>query len=225
MKIWIESPYKIAEIRKRIEKSGAKIGKNPDFVITYGGDGTILLAEHRYPGVPKIPVQKSRICSKCFSYSVDDLEKTIAKIKTGAFRVKEKTKIEAKFKNRKITALNEVQIRSKDPRRAVRMEIKHGKKKTNIMKTNIIGDGLVAATPYGSTGYYRSLGYKPFASGIRIGFNNVWPKRAALHGGIVATLTREEAFLAADNFFLKTIKAGDSVTIQESKEKARFVVV
>ncbi len=89
------------------------------------------------------------------------------------------------------------------------------------------GDGLVAATPYGSTAYYRSIGYAPFKSGIRIGFNNAWPRLPSAEIGKAALVrvVREEAWLIADNFFKTGMKRGDKVVIRPSKKIARFVVL
>ncbi len=38
---------------------------NPDIVISYGGDGSLLGAERLYPGIPKCPIRDSRSAPKC----------------------------------------------------------------------------------------------------------------------------------------------------------------
>ncbi|MBI4020263.1 MAG: hypothetical protein HY367_02940, partial [Candidatus Aenigmarchaeota archaeon] len=87
MRIWIESPYDSSRITRIVKKRGVTISKDPDFVITYGGDGTILVAERKYPGVPKIPISRSRICSKCFNYMIKNLSSVLDKIKRGEFSI------------------------------------------------------------------------------------------------------------------------------------------
>ena len=46
-----------------------KVAKHPeltlvddgaDVIICYGGDGTLLTSENRWPGVPKVPIKNSR---------------------------------------------------------------------------------------------------------------------------------------------------------------------
>jgi NAD kinase len=223
MNVALVSHYDKKPILDALKKHGFSLSSRPKFVFTYGGDGTILEAEKCYPGVPLIPIQRSTICSHCSVYSVSDLDKMLHAIKSGKYSIKEEKKIEAVFQGRTISALNDIQIHLKDPRRAVRFSVKTKKK----FYKEVVGDGIVAATPYASDSYYRAIGYKPFKSGLRLGFNNAWPKLPSIDigKGVVITITRENAWLAADNFFLRTIKRWESVTIRPSKKKARFVVL
>ena len=170
-----------------------------------------------------VPVQRSRICSNCSVYSLFDLKQVIKAIGKGRYSVAEEQKVEAVFNGRKVSALNEIQLHVKDPRRALRFSLRAPRMKYR----EIISDGLVAATPYGSTAYYRSIGYAPFKSGIRIGFNNAWPRLPAMEvkKKAVVKLLRESAWLAADNFFKAEMKKSDKITIKPSKKKARFVVM
>lgn len=41
------------------------------------------------------------------------------------------------------------------------------------MFDRLIGDGVLVATPFGSTGYYRSITGGTFSSGLGVAFNNV----------------------------------------------------
>jgi NAD+ kinase len=222
MKAALLSHYPANKIMNLLVRNGFHISADPEFVFTYGGDGTILEAEHKYPGVPVVPVQKSEICANCSVYSVTSLRSVLEKIKRGNFSIKEEPKIEAVFQGRKISALNEVQVHVRDPRRALRFSLRSGK--TNYRQ--LIGDGIIASTPFGSTAYYRSIGYKSFRSGLRIGFNNVWPKLPYLEikDSAELKLLRGEAWLTGDNCFIKKMDAGDRVVVMPSKEKARFVL-
>src|SRR3989338_6171104 len=118
IKICIETPYK-NEIWKRMKDSQIKISKkNPDFVITYGGDGTILRTENKYPSVPQIPIRKSHICNSCVG-GIDSIEKIKEGLLKGNYRTKEFGKVEAIFGKQKLVGLNEIQIHSSDPRKAL----------------------------------------------------------------------------------------------------------
>lgn len=223
MRIAVVSPYSTKKIIEELKIRWFSLSARPQFVFTYGGDGTILEAERCYSGVPIVPVQKSKICSRCSVYSAADVGKIVSRIAAGKYRIAEEQKVMAVFRGRKISALNEIQLHLRDPRRALRFSVRSGKK----FYKEIIGDGLVAATAYGSNAYYRSMGYAPFRRGIRIGFSNVWPRLPSLEINKSATIKilREPAWLAADNHFLAAMRKGDSVKILPSRQKARFVVL
>ena len=43
------------------EKEYLRDDVNPEFVISYGGDGTLLKSEHKYPSIPKLFLRNSLI--------------------------------------------------------------------------------------------------------------------------------------------------------------------
>ncbi len=221
MRAAIVSHYDKTAIANAIKRHGFLLSPKPQFVFTYGGDGTILEAESMFPGIPLVPVQKSRICSHCSVYSVVGLDRALHAIRQGKYSIRKEQKIEAVFKGKSIHALNDIQVHVKDPRRALRFSVRSGK----LFYKEIIGDGFVASTSYGSGAYYRAIGNTPFKKGIRLGFNNVWPRLpfAQIDREASVKIIREHAYLAADNFFLKEIRPGDSIKIRQSKKIARFV--
>ena len=221
MKIWIESPYDKSEIVKSLGKRNIKISRsNPDFVLTYGGDGTILMAERNFPEIPKIPIRNSKICSMCVSYGKDNIGYLLDKLVKGEFKTEIVNKVETVFRGKRFVGVNEIQIHNKDPRKAIRFSLEVKDQKLD----EVIGDGLIFSTAFGSTAYYRSLGLEPFKKGIRIGFNNVYPRRDPIELKGVATIEiiREKALLLCDNNGTINLKPGDKVEIRESKEKAVF---
>lgn len=221
MKIWIESPYDKSEIVKSVKKRAKITRIDPDFVITYGGDGTILVAERKFPGVPKVPIRNSKICSMCVSYGKDSIEHLLEKLEKGEFKKEEISKVEAHFNGDRLIGVNEIQIHNKDPGKAIRFDLEANNKKLE----ELIGDGLIFATAFGSTAYYRSLGLEPFKKGIKIGFNNVYPKKEPieLKSNARVKILREKGLLLADNNGTINLNPGDIVEIKESKEQAIFV--
>lgn len=70
----------------------------------------------------------------------------------------------------KLIALNDIVIRNKSAYHAIRFFVsKNGKPVTDYL---LIGDGIVASTPFGSTGYYQSITKSTFEKNFRIVFNN-----------------------------------------------------
>jgi NAD+ kinase len=201
---------------------------NPDFVITHGGDGTILKAERKYPSVPKITIRASEGGFKC-NYTENDLEDVIIKIDNGTYKIKEETKLETTFQGRKYLSLNEVQIHNSSPIKAIRFSMYMD---TLPLFENIVGDGAVVATPFGSSGYFSSIGGEKFSKGIGIGLNNpfnVKLKPIIIDSGfdpnICIKILRDDGLLLFDNDEnIIGIKGGDEINVKISKMTAKFVV-
>lgn len=135
-------------------------GLKDEVVVCVGGDGTILGAEIQYPGVPKLPIKSSGVCKRCCR---GDVKAVLEGIKSGKVRPKEYIKLEAKAGEKRIVALNEINIASLDPRAALRFEYEG---------ENVVGDGILVATPFGATGYFENITGTVFEVGIGVAFNN-----------------------------------------------------
>lgn len=200
----------------------------PDFVIAYGGDGTILFSERRYPGIPKITIRGSERGTKC-NYSENDLEDVIIKIDNGTYKIKEENKLETTFQGKKYLSLNEVQIHNYSPIKAIRFSIYVD---SISLFGDIIGDGAVIATPFGSSAYFSSIGGEKFDNGIGIGLNNpynVKSKHIIVDSGfdpeIYIKILRDDGLLLFDNDDnMIKIKGGDEIKVEMSRIAAKFVV-
>jgi NAD kinase len=163
---------------------------------------------------------------KC-DHTLDDLRNILSKIREGNYCLHKKMKLETEAKGRKLVGLNEIQIHPKLPIHAVRFSLSVDGKEYE----DLIGDGVIVATPFGSTGYYEATGGKRFPKGIGISFNN-------LHNGkiksfvvpedstVKLTVSRGPAWLLADNNknFIELL-AEDAVTIRKSESIANFIYV
>jgi NAD+ kinase len=198
----------------------------PDFVLCYGGDGTVLYAERTFPGVPKLIVKTTRIVRK-YDYKPTQLEKLLEKVKRNELRIVKEPKLSVYFNKKVLNALNEVQVRACNPVRALRFSVSAGRKRFR----KLVGDGVIISTPFGSTGYYSSVGGRRFRKGIGIAFNNLHDKRIKpfvipSNQKVKIKIEREKAWLLVDNYekFIE-LQPGDTVVVKTSKEFARFIKV
>jgi NAD+ kinase len=230
MKVAICSRIKRKKLRKILLKFGFKVmNRNPDFVLCYGGDGTVLFSERKFPSIPKLVVKDVKTSRVCRKYDIPStkIESALQKIKSKKYEIIEEMKLEANFKGKKLTALNEVQVHNKLPTRAIRFSLKVNGK----FFDNLIGDGVIVATPFGSTAYYSSVGGRKFEKGIGIAFNNLYSKKiksfvVSENSKVIVKIKRGPALLIVDNYekFIQ-LKEGDKVVIRKSEEKARFIDV
>jgi NAD+ kinase len=226
-KVSVVSRLAVSDIERNLTKSGFRlVARDPDFVVCYGGDGTVLFAERRFPEIPKLVIKKSTMCRKC-EYSLHDLKHVLPMVKEGAFKIRKEMKLEATFKNERLVGLNEIQVRAKLPVYALRFSVSVDTKVIG----DLIGDGVVFATPFGSTGYYKSTGGKQFSKGIGISFNN-------LHNRIVRSVvvsedseirvkaTRGPALVFADNNERPlAFQDNEAVIVRKSESAANFIFV
>lgn len=214
-----------SEIKDVLDKQGFSIvDKNPDFIICYGGDGTVLYSERKYPEIPKLIVKTSRTC-RGYDYKIENLKKLLLKIKAGNYKIHSEMKLETKAKGKLFVGLNEIQIHLKLPIYAVRFDLIVNGKKYDKM----IGDGVVVATPFGSTGYYKATGGSAFKKGIGVSFNNLHNNSTrdfvvSEDSIIKLIITRGPAWLLADNNKdFVDLDVGDKVVIKKSQSVANFI--
>jgi NAD+ kinase len=170
---------------------------SPDFVVSVGGDGTFLISERRRPGVPKLLVRDSLICYKCHD---EPLEEMLQIIREGGWRIVEMMKLRGRAQDWSALAVNEIVVRNVDPRHALRFHLTIDGEPVG---ETLIGDGIIVSTPFGSTGYYRSVARETFSEGIGVAFNNLTEPREPLNLGedaeIALDIVRGTAHLSADN--------------------------
>src|SRR3989344_2029299 len=196
----------------------------PEFVISYGGDGTLVKSEHLFPGVPKIVLKNSAVCKKCSALGNDEV---LARVARREYKVEELLKLEARFGEKKLVALNDVIVHNADPRHAIRYELLVNGRS---VAGEVIGDGIVVATPFGSTAYYRSITDSFFEVGIGVAFNNSTEPSDHLilkeESLIKVKIVRGPAMVYADNWEDSIeIGEGDEIVIQKAAETAKIVTI
>lgn len=196
--------------------------KNPEIVVSLGGDGSFLYSERKFPGIPKLILRDKSICKKC---NEGELKVLVKKLFNKEYKIKKYNKVEAIIKKQgkiiKKIGVNDIVIRNKFPYEALRFNLKI--RKMNFNK-DIIGDGIVVATAFGAGAYFYSITRKKFNKGFGIAFNNSTERIKPLilnedNFSLDVKITRNDAFVSSDNDSeLVLIKKGDNVKIKNSKE-------
>jgi NAD+ kinase len=217
--------HDIAEIEPTVLRHGFQIVQNsPDLVICHGGDGTLIGAEREWPGVPKLAIRRSTTCKKCDEHQDDAV---LAAVVEGRFTRSECMKIEAETKGQTLVGINDVIIHNALVTSAVRHLLWiDGEALTH----EIVGDGLVVATPFGSTAYYRAITHSTFQVGLGLAFNNSREPIDHLvlrpEAEIRVRITRGPATLASDNNPAQIqIDRGDEVLIRRHPNPAVILMI
>lgn len=165
-------------IEELVKKLGFEVANsNPDVVISYGGDGTLLSGEREFPGIPKLPIRNSQFCHKCSKHKDEILLQNLLE---GKLKLKEYKKLHTKTVERKeLFALNDFIIRNEHPSHAIRFKILYPS--FIVDEDPYIGDGIVVSTPFGSTGYFKSITGEDFKYGFGVAFNNTTEKEGPIY--------------------------------------------
>ncbi len=189
---------------------------NPNLIISFGGDGTLLSAEREYPGIPKLPIRNSAVCNKC---SEHEDEIVLKKLLDGTLELKEYRKLETNIEGQTLFALNDFVIKNSDPTHTIRFKANKG--------SLLIGDGIVVSTLFGSSGYFKSITRQTLNQGFGVAFNNTTEKQDPLflkEGNVVTfNLVRGKATLSFDNSpDIFVIDAGSQLICKLSDQIAKI---
>lgn len=210
--------------RKELERHFTIVSENPDLVLSIGGDGTVLYSERQYPGVPKLMIRDKSICRRCDEEEIGDIAEKLSK---HDYDIEKRRKLEATATKggreiRKLAA-NDIVVRNDEQIYALRFRLDVDGKVYDEM----IGDGIVVSTPFGSGGYFYSITRKDFSKGIGIAFNNTTEEYEHLildDPVIEMRILRNRACVSADNDQeLIRIDQDGKVQIRQSDEIFRLI--
>lgn len=151
------------------------VDSEPDVVVCYGGDGTLLAAELAYPGIPKVPVLNSRRGHRCIPHPVAEVLHGLAHgqlISNGYTKIQAEVRRDGKalFPGT-LSALNEFNVHMGLINSAVRFQLwLNGDPYEDGFE--LLGDGFVVCTPFGSTAYFAQITRGIFTKGIGIAFKS-----------------------------------------------------
>jgi len=156
----------IERVQAVAERAGVEIVDDPtqaQVVVALGGDGTILRTLRRLlgTGVPVIGVNYGRV-GFLASIEPDRLEQDLARVLAGEFRTLELATLEAALDGERRVAVNDVVVTSATLGRMVELHYAVGGEEIETIPC----DGLICATPTGSTAYNLSNGGPVLVRGV-----------------------------------------------------------
>ncbi|MEM2005809.1 MAG: NAD(+)/NADH kinase [Zestosphaera sp.] len=205
-----------------------------DMLVVIGGDGTVLNTLHLLKDA-EVPVATIRYGRRGFLCDVPPFEysEMIARIASGDYRLVEYMRLEGSVRG--VTdippALNELAIVSSGSGRAKVIRL-YVQKDGEELYRRLVGDGLIVATPVGSTAYSLAAGgpildplmdalvLTPLASITLCTRPVVLPSQSE----VAVTVSRDspEAVLIVDGAYSVPLKPRDSVIIRKYPKPAKF---
>jgi NAD+ kinase len=134
--------------------------KKCDVLVAVGGDGTMLFAAHLAVGrqIPIAGINAGRV-GFLAEYKLEEISDVLNALSNRTFVTQDRIMLDCSLylKNKKIlsrTVLNEIYLHAHAPERMVNLEVKIN----NKFLTEYWADGLMLATPTGSTAYNLAAG-------------------------------------------------------------------
>ena len=166
-KVGQEAGVELVMPRDEVEKHG--FGKaeedlaGADIAVVLGGDGTMLRALQRFLGtdVPVIGVNFGRV-GFLASIQANELESGLARVFAGDYRVVELPTLDVEVEGRRAAAINDVVVLSAVRGRMVELGWSVGGEDLGVQPC----DGMICASPTGSTAYNLSNGGPVLVRGL-----------------------------------------------------------
>ncbi|MEN8154539.1 MAG: NAD(+)/NADH kinase [Acidobacteriota bacterium] len=218
-------------IGKKSKISRDKISEISDLIILIGGDGTFLSVAS-FAVKSRIPVAGFNLGTLGFLTELkkENLEKSLKKLLEGNFKISERKLLEVEFRGEKSIALNDVVISKGNIARIIKLKLEIN----NDEVTEISSDGLIIATPTGSTAYSLSAGgpiLTPEVNGIvvtpicahSLTFRPfVIPDNSSIKVTLVSDMAN--VFVTMDGQKVIPLKHGESVSIKTYDKKLKMII-
>lgn len=225
---------KKAEVEKVLKSCGKTVkntSKDVDLIITMGGDGTFLKGVHLLSGSKTLLYGIKYGKVGFLTNSPRDIEKKLKKMLKGGYIVKNRMLLDVAVKRKgktvfKSFCLNEAVVNKKGIRI---IDIRAAGKKEEIFHTR--GDGLIAATPTGSTAHSLSAVGPIVAPEVKC-FMLVpvcphtlsWRPVILPDSEEISVFIAQEAVLILDGQIEHPLTGGDVAVIKKSAKTARTIM-
>lgn len=227
-----------ATLVPRAKALGLKVtrSKSVDVVLALGGDGTILRAVRMYP---KVPILGFNLGGLGYLSSVEekDFDSALGMLANGRYKIAERTTLKvtgAKAKGKAVAyALNDVVVMREKTGHALVLDVTCA----GHAATRYMADGIIVATPTGSTAYSLAAGgpvlmpdsaafvitpMSPHALGVR---------PIVVSDAVTLTITPrtrenrpiEKVGVYADGEPVLSATADESITISKAPESVKFI--
>lgn len=194
-----------------------------DFLISVGGDGTILKSVRRYKDTPILGVNMGKVgyLNEIPPESINLIPSILEN-----HTIEERSMISCKIGNRVVEALNDIVIRTE-----VATKVSQVKVEISGHDYVVTGDGVIITTPTGSTAYSFSAGGPILRTNSQVfGITPICPlyrKSTPIvypdHEKVVVTAMDRSCTIVADGFSEGTMKRGDRIEINKSLLKTKFM--
>ena len=143
------------EIAAKLGKRGIPIADMAvDAIVTVGGDGTVLVAQQQAPAVPVLGINMGGT-GFLADVSPSDAPKALKGLLAGKLPIEKRMRLAAEIAGKRLPdALNEAVVRAASPSRMLMFQISVDGKVAERTR----GDGVIIATPTGSTAYALAAG-------------------------------------------------------------------
>lgn len=200
-----------------------------DAIITIGGDGTVLYTIQNIPR--QVPILSVRAGLLGFLTEIDkrDLEDGIERLLLGKYQIEEKMRLSSRVNGKHLAdALNEIVIHTSQIAKLRQFNVKVD----GQLAARIRADGLIFATPTGSTSYALSVGapiidprleaivIAPIAPLWLAAKTTVVPATSKI---IVTLEVPRQCTIVADGRDEVVIEGGERLEIMKSKTPAKLV--
>lgn len=147
-------------------------------IVTIGGDGTILYAARNYADPRILPVRAGTSKGNRAAFDVDQLVEKLQELEDGSAGLSSHqfTTLTAEVDGVELEngfqALNEISLHHSSPVLAATFGARIVDDRVWEFP-ELIGDGVLVATPFGSTGYFTAITDETFTEGFGVAFNNI----------------------------------------------------
>jgi NAD+ kinase len=220
----LEMPPDAVKVQDRREVRG-------DFVVCIGGDGTILKTL-LYLKPSSTPILGIGIGERNFLATVEksDFMEAVQRVLRGDYSLDEEMRLEARTERMDFPpALNEVYITSLLPGKTMKARVEAIRAKGRRTLWIDRADGVIIATPIGSTAYSLSAGGPIVDTTLEA--LTVTPINPLVHRPSIVISAREElvmgardgALLVLDGQIRERVEGGEEITVKMSDEPANII--
>lgn len=220
-------------LRRSLENAGVEVVEkdHPDLVIAVGGDGTMLAAA-AIALEADVPVLGFNLGTIGFLTAAEpaDVDVVAQRLAAGDFGIEERMTVAATVGAQTILGVNDVVVEKVDSQRLIELSVAID----GVHFSTYRADGLIVATPTGSTAYSFSAGGPLVAPTLRalvltpVAAHSLFSRSMVIPSEqeVVVTVRRDRPVkVSVDKAHLGQIHEGDQVQIRRGERPARFVTL